>query len=149
MLREFTRKDETNGGLNFARRDGTLLTIRSKFGSLASDTLEYVIHKRVKDGHSLIGDTRVRMHLLENFVDVRRIRLFPHLLALLLLTFHGRCGLLSNRGFLRFSGSYVNRSMDRKSRPEPLTDFWRQVLCLHRKRVFCLLLLCHQPLLMR
>ena len=31
MLGEFTRKDEANGGLDFARRNGRLLRVSSKF----------------------------------------------------------------------------------------------------------------------
>ena len=40
VLGQFTRKDETDRGLDLAGRDGALLVVGSKLGSLSSDTLE-------------------------------------------------------------------------------------------------------------
>lgn len=40
MLREFTGKDKTNSGLDFARRDGRLLGVCGKLGGFGGDTLE-------------------------------------------------------------------------------------------------------------
>lgn len=36
VFRELSREDETDGSLDFARRDGRLLVVRSKLGSLTS-----------------------------------------------------------------------------------------------------------------
>lgn len=40
VLREFTREDEADSGLDFTRRDGRLLGVCGKLGSLGRDTLE-------------------------------------------------------------------------------------------------------------
>ena len=42
MLGELTRKDQTNGGLDFPRGDGGLLVVGSKLGGLSGDALEDV-----------------------------------------------------------------------------------------------------------
>ena len=85
----------------------------TRTGSLGGDSFKDVIDKRVEDGHGLVGDTRVRMHLLENctrhgdqrrvsgigpsggltLVNVRRVRLLSQLLSLLLFALDGRGGL--------------------------------------------------------
>lgn len=66
MLGELTRQDEADGGLDFARRDGGLLIVRSELASLGCDTLEDVVDERVQDGHGAVGDTGVRVDLLED-----------------------------------------------------------------------------------
>lgn len=40
---------------------------------LSRDTLEDVVHERVEDGHCLVGDTRVRVHLLQHYTDVSQL----------------------------------------------------------------------------
>lgn len=47
------------------------------------DSFEYVVHKAIHDAHSLAGNSRVRMYLLQYFVDVNGVTLLP--LPLLLL----------------------------------------------------------------
>ena len=42
VLGKLTREDESDGGLNFSGRDGGLFVVRSKLGSLSSNTLEDV-----------------------------------------------------------------------------------------------------------
>lgn len=89
VLREFTGENEADSGLNFARRDGRLLGVCGKLGSLGRDTLEDIgdeatraIRWRIRDptatclfekqnapvedSHSLVGDTSVRVHLFEH-----------------------------------------------------------------------------------
>ena len=86
MLGEFTREDETNSSLNLARRDRRLLGIRRKLcnrgkvrtaeyhphivmgrtGGFGRDTLEDIVDEGVEDGHRLVGDTSVGVHLLEH-----------------------------------------------------------------------------------
>ena len=72
--------------------------------SFGRNTLEDIVDKGVQDGHRLVGDTSVRVHLLEHcksksghqglyacveerhtLVDVRGVSLLAGLLALLLL----------------------------------------------------------------
>jgi len=36
-------------------------------GCLCRDTLKDIIDKRVQDGHSLVGDTGIGMHLLQHY----------------------------------------------------------------------------------
>jgi len=82
MLGELTRKHKTNSSLDFAGRKGCLLVVGGKLSSLGGNSLEDIVDEGVHDGHALLGDTSVRVHLLEDLVDVRRIR-FSALLSLL------------------------------------------------------------------
>lgn len=45
VLGQFTRKDETDGGLNLAGRDGRFLVIGGKLGGLSRNTFENVWKK--------------------------------------------------------------------------------------------------------
>ena len=83
VLGKLSGEDETDGSLDFARRDGRLLVVVSQTRGLGSDALEHVVHERVHDGHGLGGDTRVRVHLLQHTVDVDRVRLLAGLSPLL------------------------------------------------------------------
>jgi hypothetical protein len=52
--------------LDFSGRDGRLLIVGSQLGRLSGNSLEYVVDERVEDGHSAVGDTSVRVDLLED-----------------------------------------------------------------------------------
>jgi hypothetical protein len=98
--------------------------IQERTGGLRGDTFKDIVHERVKDGHSLVGDTGIRVYLLEHcmktrqirvntrkiklmkhtLVDVRRVSLLPQLFALLLLVSWGRSFLRRRRRSL-LSGS--------------------------------------------
>ena len=84
MLAQLAGKDEADGGLDLARGDRRLLAVRRELckvnmlamshensakekrtGSLGCDALEDIVDERVQDGHGLVGDTSVRVHLLE------------------------------------------------------------------------------------
>lgn len=65
MLGQFTRKDKTDRGLDFTRRDGRLLRVRGKARSFAGNALKDVVDERVENGHGLVGDTSVRVDLLQ------------------------------------------------------------------------------------
>ena len=67
-----------------------------------SDSLENVRNKRVHNGHSLGGNTGVRVNLFQDFVDVDRERLLAFSLAFFLVSGWG--SLLDN-SFLRSFGS--------------------------------------------
>jgi hypothetical protein len=115
MLGELTGKDEADGGLNLAGRDGRLLVVSRKLGRLGRDALEDVWKKKtpisffcssqngsrleshtvdegVQDRHGTVRDTGVRVDLLEHLVDVGGVGLLSSLGALLFLA--GGSGLL-------------------------------------------------------
>jgi len=100
VFSEFTGKNQSHSCLDFTRGDSGLLGVRSEFRSFSGNAFKDVVDKRVQDGHRLVGDTSVRVNLLEDFVNIGRIGLLPSLSPLLLrlsITSRGR-GL---RGLLR------------------------------------------------
>ena len=66
VLGQLTGEDESYGGLDLARRDGRLLVVCGELGGLGCDALEDVVDEGVEDGHGAVGDTGVRVHLLED-----------------------------------------------------------------------------------
>ncbi len=85
VLGELTGEDETDRGLNLARRDGLTLVVASKTTRLGSDTLEDIGNEGVEDAHGLVGDTSIGVDLLEDLVDVARVavvRLLSHVCVL-------------------------------------------------------------------
>jgi len=86
VLGKLTGEDEANGSLDLTGGDGGLLVVSGKLGSLGRNTLENIIDERVENGHRTVGDTSVRVNLLQNLVDVGRVGLLPGLGTLLLLT---------------------------------------------------------------
>ena len=96
VLGQLARQDEPDGGLDLARRERLRLVVRDKLGSLAGAAAEDVRDEGVHDRHGLLGDARVRVHLLEDFVDVHGVRLSPLLGPLL-----ASLGLLLAWGLLR------------------------------------------------
>ena len=96
VLGELAREHEADGRLDLAGRERRLLGEAAQLGGLEGDALEDVVDERVHDRHALLGDARVRVHLLEHLVDVRRVRLGARLLLL------GAAGLLG--GFRRLLG---------------------------------------------
>jgi hypothetical protein len=83
VLGKLTREDKTNRGLDLSGRDGGLLVVGGKLGSLTSDALEdiwkqvrqrrqrvavekHTVDERVQDRHGAVGDTSVRVDLLED-----------------------------------------------------------------------------------
>lgn len=62
-----------------------------------------IVDKGVEDGHSLVRDTGVRMHLLEHLVDVRRVGYTRRAMVRIGLICSGiKDHSLSLRDFLRF-----------------------------------------------
>ena len=82
VLGKLTRKHKTDGSLDLARAQSSLLVVSGKLSGLVGNTLENVVDERVHDGHSLLGDTSIGVDLLEDTVDVSSIR-FGTLLVLL------------------------------------------------------------------
>jgi len=89
VLCKFTGQDQANRGLDLPRRDGGLLGVGSKLGGLGGNALEDVVDEGVENGHGAVGDTSVRMDLLEDLVDVGAVGLLSGLGALLLLASWG------------------------------------------------------------
>jgi hypothetical protein len=83
VLGKFTREDETNSGLDLARRDGGTLVVSSQLGGFSGDTLKDIVNEGVQDGHGLVGDTSIGVNLLQNLVDVRGVGLATNGLSLL------------------------------------------------------------------
>ena len=93
---QFSWKNKTDSSLDFATGKGGFLVVANQFAGFGRDLVEDVVDERVHDRHALLGDARVRVHLLEHAVDVRRVRLRARLLLL------GAAGLLG--GFRRLLG---------------------------------------------
>merc|ERR1711916_286512 len=81
VLGELTGEDETSGSLDLAGGDGGLARELGEPGGLESDLLKGVVDKRVHDRHGALGHTAVGVDLLEDLVDVRRVRLHRLLAA--------------------------------------------------------------------
>ena len=73
VLGKFARQDEADSGLHFARRDGRLLVVAGKAASFGGKALKDIVDKVVHDDHALLADAGVRVHLLQNLVDVRGV----------------------------------------------------------------------------
>ena len=104
MLGQFSGQEQTNSGLDLSGGDGLALVVVGQAGGLSCDPLEHVIHEGVHDGHALGADAGVRVHLLQDLVDVDGVRLLPLLLAFLAVT--GRAAGLLASAFLGFLSRY-------------------------------------------
>ena len=88
MLGEFTREHESDSSLDFSGRKGGLLVVSSKASSFRSNAFKDIIDEVVHDGHALLGNTSIRVDLLQDFVNVGAVG-FSALLALGLGAFGG------------------------------------------------------------
>jgi hypothetical protein len=73
VLGEFTGKHETNGSLDFSAGKSCLLVVGGKLSGFSRNTLKDIVNEGVHDGHSLLGDTSIRVDLLQDLVNVRRV----------------------------------------------------------------------------
>ena len=96
VLGELSGKHQTNRRLNLARRQRALLVVRAELSSFPGNALEDVVDEGVHDGHPLLADSRVGVHLLEHLVDVSGIGLNALLATFLLVAggLHGFGGSL-------------------------------------------------------
>ena len=106
MLGKFSGKDESDSGLDFARRDGGLLVVLSQTRSFRGDALEHVVDERVHDRHGLGRDSGIRVDLLEHTVDVHRVGLLAGLSSLLV---SGTADFLALGGLLGSLGGWLGR----------------------------------------
>ena len=86
MLGQFTGEEKPDGSLDFPGGDGGPLVVVGKTGGLGGDALEDVVDEGVHDGHGLGADASVGVDLLEDLVDVDRVRFLPLLAFLLAIT---------------------------------------------------------------
>ena len=73
VLGEFTRKHETDSGLNLARAERRLFVVRGELSSFSGDALKDIVDKGVHNRHALLGDTSIGVDLLQHLVDVRAV----------------------------------------------------------------------------
>jgi len=105
---ELTREDEADSSLDLTGRESSLLVVADKAAGLSSDLLEDVVDERVHDGHGALGDTGLRVDLLQDLEDVGRVRLSALLtLAALLLLSRGLGRSLGCNRCLASSGHFV------------------------------------------
>ena len=97
VLGKLTGKHEADSGLNLTRRESRLLVVGRELPGLTCDALEDVIDERVHDAHPLLADAGVGVDLLEDLVDVGRVRLDPLLAALFLAVGRDLLGSLGRR----------------------------------------------------
>jgi hypothetical protein len=102
VLGEFTGQHESNSSLDLSATEGRLLVVSGKLSCLTRNALEDIVDERVHDGHALLRDTGVGVHLLEHLVNVRRVRL-----SALLVSFSAG-GLLHSRGLRRLLGGCLS-----------------------------------------
>ena len=89
VLGQLTRQKKPDSSLDLPRSDGASLVVVSQTAGLGGDALEDVVHERVHDGHSLGGDTSVRVHLLQHLVDVDAVAFLSPALSLLVAGANG------------------------------------------------------------
>ena len=97
VLGQFTREQETDGGLDLSAGDGGTLVVVSQTAGLGGNALEDVVHEGVHDGHGFAGDTSVRVDLFQHLVDVDAVALPPPPLAFFVA---GALGFSLARGLL-------------------------------------------------
>ena len=103
MFGKLTGEEEPDSGLDFPGGDGRPLVVVGQTGCFSCNTFLDVVDKGVHDGHGLGADASVGVDLLQDLVDVDRVRFLPLLTFLLAITLgDGLCGLAGLFG--SFSG---------------------------------------------
>ena len=94
VLGKLSRKHKTNGGLDFSAGQSCLLVVSGKLSGFGGDTLKDIVDEGVHDRHTLLGDTGIRVDLLEDLVDVGRVGLDTLLARTTTAALLGRGGFL-------------------------------------------------------
>jgi len=71
VLGEFTRKQKFNGSLNFTGRKSSSLVVSDELGGFQSNSFKDIVDEGVHNVHGLLGDTSIRVDLLQDFVDIK------------------------------------------------------------------------------
>ena len=130
VLGQLSWQEEPDSSLDLPGGDGGPLVVVGKTAGLSSNPLEQVVDKRVHDAHGLGGDTSVRVHLLQDLVDVDGIRLLPFLVSLLLIALGNSLGSLTGLG-----GSF-SRGLGRHDDDEVVCSEILTGWCLARSLVY-------------
>ena len=67
---KFSGEDELDGRLDFSGRESSSLVESDELGSFSGNSVKSIMDEGVHDVHGLLGDTNVRVDLLEDLVDV-------------------------------------------------------------------------------
>lgn len=107
MLGQLSWEQQAHSCLDLPGGDGRALVVMGQAGCFSSNALKDVVDERVHDAHGLGGDASVRVDLLQHFVDVNGVALFPALVPLLIAFLLGLChsflgALFRGRGGLRW-----------------------------------------------
>ena len=70
VLGKFSRKEKSDSGLDLTGGKGGLLVVSGKLGGFKGDSVEDIVDEGVQDGDTLLGDTSLRVNLLQYLVDV-------------------------------------------------------------------------------
>jgi len=66
VLGEFARQHQADGRLDLAAAQGGLLVVGSQLAGFGGDALEDVVDEGAHNPHTLLGDTRIGVDLLED-----------------------------------------------------------------------------------
>jgi len=77
---EFTGKEELNGSLDLSGAEGSSLVESNELGRFEGDSLEGIVNEGVHDVHGLLGDTNIRVDLLQDLEDIDSEGLWSSLL---------------------------------------------------------------------
>ena len=83
VLGKFTGQVQPHGSLDLSAGDGVLPVVVGQTRGLCGNPLKDVVHEGVHDAHGLAGDASVRVHLLQDLVDVDGVALLSGLPLLL------------------------------------------------------------------
>ena len=100
MFSKFTRKKKADSSLDLSRRKSGLLVVSGKLGGFKGDSVKDIVDEGVEDGDTSLGDTSLRVDLLQHLVDVGRVA-FDSLLGGFASLLGGLCCFLS-RGLGHF-----------------------------------------------
>ena len=67
---KFSGEDELDGRLDLSGRKSSSLVESDELGSFGGNSVEGIVDERVHDVHGFLGDTDVRVHLLEDLVNI-------------------------------------------------------------------------------
>ncbi len=107
VLGKLTGQEETDSGLDLPGGEGRPPVVVGQTRGFSRNALEDVVHEGVHDRHSFAADASVRVHLLQDFVDVDGVTLPPPLPAFLVSWTLGLClggGLLRSFACCGFRG---------------------------------------------
>ena len=85
MLCELPYERNPYSALNLSGSNGWLLVVLSKLQCLAHQFFKYIIDEVVHDSHGLVGNTNMRVDLLENLEDIDLVGLHALLMPFLTL----------------------------------------------------------------